>query len=59
MLAAAGQSVAFNPKSSLVRESAKHVVEGDLRKILRLLGTTIPREPELREQPYLDEVENN
>ncbi|MEO7297198.1 MAG: HAD-IB family phosphatase [Verrucomicrobiota bacterium] len=59
MLAAAGQSVAFNPKSSLVRESAKHVVEGDLRKILRLLGTTIPREPELRQPPYLDEVENN
>jgi glucosyl-3-phosphoglycerate synthase len=58
MLAAAGQPVAFNPKSRLVRASAKHVVEGDLRKILRLLGTPIPREPELRAQPYLDEVEN-
>lgn len=53
MLSAAGQSIAFNPKSSLVREAAQHIVLNDLRKILPLLGTPIPIEPELRQQPYL------
>jgi glucosyl-3-phosphoglycerate synthase len=52
LLRAAGTSIAFNPKSIAVRDSAKHVVEGDLRNILPLLGTSIPCEPELRQQPY-------
>jgi glucosyl-3-phosphoglycerate synthase len=55
LLTAAGISIAFNPKSSSVRDSAQHVVQGDLRNILPLLGTPIPREPELRQQPYLTE----
>jgi glucosyl-3-phosphoglycerate synthase len=53
MLHVAGESVAFNPKSKLVRDSARHVVKGDLRNILPLLGTPIPVEPELRQSPYL------
>lgn len=52
LLAAVGMSIAFNPKSVKVRDHAKHVVEGDLRGILPLLGTSIPREPELRSHPY-------
>lgn len=53
MLRAAGESIAFNPKSATVRDSARHVVENDLRKVLPLLGTPIPAEPELRKSPYL------
>jgi hypothetical protein len=53
MLAAAGMSVAFNPKSAIVRDSARHIIEGDLRKLLPLLGTAVPVEPELRQCPYL------
>jgi glucosyl-3-phosphoglycerate synthase len=56
MLAAAGQSIAFNPKSPLVRDSAREVVKNDLRKILPLLGTPIPHEPELRQEPFLAEA---
>lgn len=55
MLAAAGESIAFNPKSPVVKASARHVVKGDLRGILSVLGTSFPREPELRQPPYLDE----
>jgi HAD superfamily phosphoserine phosphatase-like hydrolase len=55
MLAAAGESIAFNPKSPLVKASARHVVKGDLRGILRILGTSFPSEPEIRQAPYLDE----
>lgn len=55
MLEAAGMSIAFNPKSSLVRDSARHVVKDDLRKILPLFGTPIPPEPEMRQEPYLAE----
>jgi hypothetical protein len=31
-------------------------IAGDLRNILRLLGTAIPKEPELRQQPYLTDL---
>jgi hypothetical protein len=55
MLAAAGESIAFNPKSPIVKASARHVVKGDLRGILRVLGIPFPNEPELRQAPYLDE----
>jgi HAD superfamily phosphoserine phosphatase-like hydrolase len=55
MLDAAGTSIAFNPKSPLVRDSAHYVVKDDLRKILPRLGTAIPREPEMRQEPYLAE----
>lgn len=53
MLKTAGESIAFNPKSELVRDSARHVVYTDLRNVLPLLGTPIPNEPELRQSPYL------
>jgi glucosyl-3-phosphoglycerate synthase len=56
LLSAAGISIAFNPKSAAVRNSAHHVIEGDLRKILPLLGTSIPREPELRQQPFVSQA---
>jgi glucosyl-3-phosphoglycerate synthase len=53
MLELAGESIAFNPKSQLVRDSASYIVRDDLRNILPLLGTAIPSEPELRQRPYL------
>lgn len=40
MLAAAGDSVAFQPKSEQVRRAAQHVVTGNLLEILAHLGTT-------------------
>jgi len=48
LLEAAGMSVAFEPKSALVRDAAKHVVEGDLRGILKILGLPISRRSEIR-----------
>lgn len=48
LLRAAGTSIAFQPKSPCVREAAKHVVEGDLRGILRLLGLPVSRGAEIR-----------
>jgi phosphoserine phosphatase len=37
MLAAAGLSVAFEPKAGLVRQSAQHTISGDLTQILDLV----------------------
>jgi phosphoserine phosphatase len=38
MLRAAGRSVAYQPKSKLVEESALHVVHGNLLEVLECLG---------------------
>lgn len=48
LLRAAGTSVAFQPKSVAVRDAAKHVVEDDLRGILRLLGLPVSNRSEIR-----------
>jgi HAD superfamily phosphoserine phosphatase-like hydrolase len=51
MLRAAGISVAFNPKSANVRAAASHVVEDDLRGVLRVIGETFSQQPEMRPVP--------
>jgi phosphoserine phosphatase len=38
LLRAAGKSVAFRPATSRVRAAAHHVVEGDLREVLAIVG---------------------
>ena len=48
LLHAAGMAVAFQPKTPAVRDSAKHVVNGDLRGVLRLLGKAVSQQPEIR-----------
>ncbi len=48
LLRAAGVSVAFQPKTANVRDAARHVIEGDLRGILPLLGLPVPRRAEIR-----------
>jgi phosphoserine phosphatase len=48
LLRAAGVSVAVHPKSSAVRNAAAHLIEGDLREILQLLGLPVSKQPEIR-----------
>lgn len=48
MVRAAGIPVAFNPKTPNIRDAARHLVEGDLRGILQIVGGTVSREPEIR-----------
>jgi phosphoserine phosphatase len=48
ILRAAGFSVAFQPKSSEIRDAAKYIVERDLREILRLLGLPVSKRDEIR-----------
>ena len=48
LLRASGISVAFQPKQPTVRDAAKHLVEGDLREILRLLGLSVSSRAEIR-----------
>lgn len=48
LLRAAGTSIAFQPKSPAVRDSATHVIEGDMRGILRLLGLPVSKGAEIR-----------
>lgn len=49
LLRAAGFSVAFQPKTPFVRDAAKHMVEHDLRGILRLLGLPVSKQTEIRQ----------
>ena len=55
MLADAGISIAFNPKSREVQASAQHTVNEDLRGILGILGEKVSREPEIRNTPAQDD----
>ena len=48
LLRAAGTSIAFQPKSDSVQQAAKHIIQGDLRGVLRLLGLPVSREDEIR-----------
>lgn len=48
LLHGAGNSVAFQPKRPSVRDAARHVIEDDLRGILKLLGEPVPALPEIR-----------
>jgi FMN phosphatase YigB (HAD superfamily) len=48
LLRAAGVTVAFQPKTPAVRDAARHVIEADLRGILRLLGLPVSTQPEIR-----------
>lgn len=48
LLREAGISVAFQPKTPAVRDAAQHVVEGDLRGILELLGLPTSKRAEIR-----------
>ncbi len=47
LLRAAGISIAFQPKRPAVRQAAGHLVEGDLRGILRLIGQPLSPQPEV------------
>ncbi|MFA6545916.1 MAG: HAD-IB family phosphatase [Limisphaerales bacterium] len=49
VLRGAGNSVAFQPKRPAVRDAARHILEDDLRGILKLLGEPVPALPEIRE----------
>jgi glucosyl-3-phosphoglycerate synthase len=49
LLRAAGISVAFQPKTPAVRDAARHVVQHDLRGILRLLGQPVSSRAEIRQ----------
>ncbi len=53
VLRGAGNSVAFQPKRPSVRDAAKHVLEDDLRGILKLLGEAVSALPEIREMAEL------
>jgi glucosyl-3-phosphoglycerate synthase len=48
LLGAAGVSVAFQPKTEIVRDAAKHVIDKDLRGVLRLIGRPVSNESEIR-----------
>jgi HAD superfamily phosphoserine phosphatase-like hydrolase len=54
MLEAAGCSIAFNPKDPTVSEAARHVVQGNLQKVLGLLDEPVSRLPEIRERPVIE-----
>jgi glucosyl-3-phosphoglycerate synthase len=54
VLRGAGNSVAFQPKRPAVRDAARHVLEDDLRGILKLLGEPVSRLPEIREMNVID-----
>jgi hypothetical protein len=55
LLEASGISVAFQPKTVPVRDCAKHVIGGDLRGILSLIGQPVPEKPEIRQTPIFSE----
>lgn len=48
LLRAAGTSIAFQPKSASVQQAAKHIIQGDLRGVLRLLGLPVSKLDEIR-----------
>jgi HAD superfamily phosphoserine phosphatase-like hydrolase len=48
LLREAGISVAVHPKTLAVRDAAAHLIEGDLREILQLLGQPVSKQPEIR-----------
>jgi HAD superfamily phosphoserine phosphatase-like hydrolase len=48
LLEASGTSVAFQPKQTAVGKAANHVLEDDLRGVLRLIGQPVSSQSEIR-----------